>query len=277
MANVSSASIARHTLALLSSIFVFAHPALQGQSVKDSIVRVLERSANYASTDALLNCYLITTDNRLEKYDSSGRLVAYYLNNRLGKPSTIDASNPMKLALWYADFQVVAFLDRTLSEMGLLRLNAVGFQQITAVATASDGNLWAYDAAAFKLYKLGPQGERLFESQAMTQFELVPQQATMLSEINGSVWLLDELGMVWVFDLFGQLQRSWRLAHHPKSFVIRNEELYYTSKTYGVAESLDRLGVREFAYPLEGIWSVTPEYLVLFDRDCVRFFSFFFP
>ncbi|MDO8971735.1 MAG: hypothetical protein Q7U74_13665, partial [Saprospiraceae bacterium] len=57
-------------------------------------LHLIPKTADFATADHLSNTYLIQ-GFELEKYDSTGRLVTRYSNNRLGTPAFLDVSNPL--------------------------------------------------------------------------------------------------------------------------------------------------------------------------------------
>lgn len=165
--------------------------------------------AVFATADHLSNIYLIAADNSLEKYDSTGVRVAHYSNNRLGKTAYADVSNPLKILLWFADFQTVVILDRTLNEMGQLHLSEAGFPAVRCVALAQDGNIWIYDDAGFRLLKISTTGTVLRESQPMNMVFPRRLAATCIRDNGETVFLSDPEQGISAFDQYGYLLRTY--------------------------------------------------------------------
>lgn len=178
----------------------------------DSIAFHLSQSlpvaARYAAADQLGNTYIITTENAIEKYAPDGRRLARYTQNRIGQATLLDISNPLKIMVLYADFRTAVFLDRSLTELGMLSWEAAGFPFVRRVAMGSDGNLWLYDEASFQLKKISPAGEPLFESQAMNLLHDGPMpQPSALLESDNQVFMADTAQGVFVFDAFAQFSK----------------------------------------------------------------------
>ncbi|MCS6929562.1 MAG: hypothetical protein NZM43_08715 [Saprospiraceae bacterium] len=138
-----------------------------GQSDSLFLLKTLPVQARFAVTDNLGNLYLITRQNAIEKYNREGRLLTRYSTNRFGSAAAIDATNPMKIIVWYADARVAAFFDRNLTPLSELNLIQAGYPEVRTVAAAADGNLWIYDEVAFQLKKISPEGVLLAESQRL--------------------------------------------------------------------------------------------------------------
>ena len=189
---------------------IWLAPCLPAQA-PDTLVllQTLPVPVTFATTDNLGNLYILTPDNALEKYNAEGRRLARYSNNRLGVATSIDAANPLKLLVWYADFRTAVFLDRSLTELGALSLDAAGFTIVRSVAMSFDGNLWAYDEALFKLKKITPEGTVVFETPALNQLVSVPPTADELKEIGNQVYLADRQQGIFIFDQYAAWIATW--------------------------------------------------------------------
>lgn len=170
-------------------------------------VLALPVEARLATGDNLGQVYVVTNANALVKYAPDGRLLARYTNNRLGAISAVDASNPLKILVWFADFRTAVLLDRSLTPLGELNLISAGFPEVRTVASSADGNLWLYDEIAFKLRKISPDGAQLFESQDLSQ--LLPERLniTCLRDDGARLLAADPVQGLISFDTYGQFLR----------------------------------------------------------------------
>ncbi len=215
------------------------------------LLQTLPVKATFAATDNLSNVYLITPENAIEKYAPDGRRLTRYSNNRLGNPTQLDVSNPLKVLVWYADFRMVLFLDRSLTELGNLSLITVGYPEVRAVASAQDGNLWLYDEVNFRLVKITPEGEKRYESQSMNLLEATPNRPSCLRESNDRVYLADSTQGIFVFDLFAQFDRLLVPQHPVTDFQIVDNQIHYLADGKIVAEHLQVRASRESAISAE--------------------------
>ncbi len=216
--------------ALILVLGLFLALSMRAQS-SDSflLVQTLPLPATFATTDNLGNLYILGPDNALEKYNAEGRRLARYSNNRLGPATSVDAANPLKLVIWYAEFRTVVFLDRSLTELGTLLLDAAGFDLVRNVAMSFDGNLWVYDEALFKLKKISPEGLTLFETPALNQLLTLPPTADGLKEIGNQVYLADQRQGVFVFDQYAALLTTW--TDKSKDFYAVEGRQYFLTDT----------------------------------------------
>lgn len=164
--------------------------------------------AYQAAADGLGHVYLLTDSRVCEvlKFDMAGQLLYRYSNNRLGRASWIDVSDPLRLLIWYGDFRTAVFLDRTANVLATLNMSDAGFPEVRSVGTARDGRLWAYDALTFRLLKLGNEGEIVQESAPLNLLTDAPAHPGRLEEWNNAVYLQDSLEGIFLFDAFGQFR-----------------------------------------------------------------------
>lgn len=167
--------------------------------------RVLQAQATYATADQLDNIYLVTPTHAIEKYDSTGRRSAVYTNRRLGAAAFMDVTNPLKVLVWYPDFQTLVFLDRTLTEMGRLNFTMLGYNSVRSVAVAADGNLWLFDDAISKAFKMTPEGLLMFESQPLNVAFPAGFSATRIRDNGQLVYLSDPKNGLCTLDPYANL------------------------------------------------------------------------
>src|SRR5215471_5938120 len=67
--------------------------------------------------DAFHQLYVLSADGSISKYDSTGKLLDSYHENKYGNNARPDASNPLQLLVNYPDYSVIVLLDNTLSEI----------------------------------------------------------------------------------------------------------------------------------------------------------------
>ncbi|MBP6811903.1 MAG: hypothetical protein KA138_10310 [Saprospiraceae bacterium] len=120
----------------------------------------------------------------------------------------MDASNPMKILVWYADFQTAVFLDRNMTELGRLNVAEAGWPSVSSIAMASDANLWIYDMASFKLLKITTSGVKFIESEPLSfgfhDLDDVYQRPVIIKENGERLFLCFERFGIYAFDIFGQ-------------------------------------------------------------------------
>jgi WD40 repeat protein len=117
-------------------------------------VAKIDTLAKAILVDNLDNVYLLSPKDELLKYDSGGKLRWRYSNNRFGKLHSIDVSDPLRVVLFYNDFQQVQILNNNLNEITSYSFARNGNLLVSAVASTNNNGLWIFDRASNMLIKL---------------------------------------------------------------------------------------------------------------------------
>src|ERR1044072_3137490 len=97
-------------IATLLTIFGFAPKALDP-------VATVQVQADKMTSDNIGNVYLIKGES-IAKYDSAGGLQKTFSNKNFGAIPSADATNALRIVLFYKDFNRIVTLDNTLSQNG---------------------------------------------------------------------------------------------------------------------------------------------------------------
>ena len=186
--------------------------------------RSIPALATFVTSDNLSNTYLISPENAIVKYDTVGRRVGSYTNNRLGQAAFLDASNPLKILVWYPDFQTVVLLDRTLSEMGRLSFSSIGLYSVRCAAMSSDGNIWAFDDAISKAVKLSLDGSVLLESPPLNIYFPQRFSATRIRD-SGRFVCLNDPTSGWCISHMGVFDVIFRKLRDPRARKVLDKWL----------------------------------------------------
>lgn len=229
----------RNIFLVLLSLF-----ALTLQAQKDSTylrVGVIRGDIVDFTVDNLDYVYLLTGTDQLKKYNAAGDSVAVFNNvKKYGKVSLIDASNPLKVLLYYKDFSTIVILDRLLSVRNTIDLRKQGIFQVNAVAQSYDNNVWVFDEGDSKLKKINDEGKLLQETPDFRQLFSQAPKAKIICDQDGFVYLYDPALSVFVFDYYGAIKNKilitdWADFKVVGKFIfgINNDTLHrYNINTY---------------------------------------------
>lgn len=177
------------------------------------------------TTDKLGNAYVIA-DNQLLQFNSKGQPLANYNEPNLGSLRTIDASNPMKLVLYYPDFAQINTLDTKLSLQSTVNLRNIGIIQPTLVCNSDHLGYWIYDMQDFQLKKIDLNLQLQIQSGDITQTiggNILPN---FLVEAGEYVYLNNPSTGILVFDLFGTYFKTIPILNLRSFQIIDNQILY---------------------------------------------------
>lgn len=130
-----------------------------------------------------------------------------YRNVSLGHLLRVDLRNPLRMVLFYSDFNTAVLLDNQLNE-----IQRIPFAEkdpallVTACGLASQNRLWLYDSLTLRLglYDLN-SGKTTFITQP------IPRPVTYASDFNDFYWI-DEKGIYYTCNVFGRMVTVGRVA-----------------------------------------------------------------
>jgi len=206
----------------LAISFLFTQLVLFGQSKTIAI----NFAANGMAIDQLSNAY-VYGDEVLVKYNSQGEVSGRYSQKSLGNIHSIDAANPMKLLVYYQDFNQLVFLDSKLGERGeVIHLTDMGFEQSVAACQSYNNGYWVYDRLAFQLIRIDQQGNVSHRSANLVQALGYSPDPIQMVEYQEKVYVNDTTRGVLVFDMFGGYIKTIPIKQIVK-LQPSNKSMYY--------------------------------------------------
>jgi hypothetical protein len=217
-----------------------------------------------ADIDNLGRIYVVDEKNTIINYRPDFTEMYRYANNRKGQISSVDLTNPLKVVVFYDDFNHVKIFDNTLTLITELDL-ADKFSDVTAAAASNDGNLWIYDPVQFKIIKVSENGSQILETANVNDFGMQQLKVSGIKEKNNVLVLCDPAKGFYFFDNLGQY-----LFHYAVADIIHfqfdgNSIIYYTS------EGLFSFSLKtkeKYAWDITGIKkSGTLKYVMVHDKS----------
>ncbi len=204
--------------------------------------------AAYFTTDNLGNIYFNKGDEVL-KHDANNGLQHTYSNKLLGEITGIDASNPMKIVLFYKDFSQVVFLDNMLGIQGdAVPLEQHGLEQVTSVCSSHNNGLWVYDMNTFQLIRLDQEFKVQQESGDVNQLIGAELNPNYLRERNNWVYLNDPALGILVFDVYATYYKTIPLKGL-KEFQVGDGIIYYQKEKEFFGFDMKTLAEARIAVP----------------------------
>lgn len=155
-----------------------------------------------------------------------------YSNVQLGEPTSINAFNPLKINMFYQDFNTIIILDNRLAEIFKIDFNTKQpYKNVTHVSTGYDNTLWIFNQDIQQLELYDYKNDKI---RATT----VPVQSNVLdikSDYN-YCWMLTEK-YLYQYTYFGSLiskienKGYTSLEVHNENLILKTEtSLFYKSK-----------------------------------------------
>lgn len=202
-----------------------------------SLISTYDAKANSMAVDNFGNFYA-ATNNDVLKFSSDGKFLYRYGEFKYGKIGMMDVSNPMKMLVFYSDFMTVVILDKFLVPINTYNFFDLGYQNISAVASSTDGRIWFYDNIEFKLKKLDEAGKIFRESQALNVVLEQAPNPNFMVERDNKVYLNDPAIGVMVFDIFGSYEKTIPVKGLKKFQILQDQIVYFENNQLSSYNSL---------------------------------------
>lgn len=188
-------------LALFTLIFCFGFRDSQGPDV------VIKARSESFTADHLGNIYTVNGDEVM-KFLPNGRMSARYSNLQLGRITHLDVSNPLKILLYYRDFQQIVFLDNQLSlNSKAVSLEELGYEQTELVCASTNNSFWIYDKQNNELLRFDENSRRVAATGNLKQVLRAGISPNYMTEYNNYLFLNSPSEGIYVFDMFGAFSK----------------------------------------------------------------------
>ncbi|WP_194768468.1 hypothetical protein [Tamlana sp. I1] len=166
------------------------------------------------SIDNFGTAYYVT-NNVFHKKDATKTIT--YNNLQLGDLYSVDTFNPLRLSLFYKDFNTIIILDNRLAEIFKIDFNQLNpYKNVSKTSIGFDNTLWIFNQDLQKL--------ELFDYKTnSTRTQTVPVQSAVLdlkSNYN-YCWLLTEK-YLYMYNYFGSLIK--KIENTGYTAVMENNE-----------------------------------------------------
>lgn len=188
---------------------------------------VIKQNFNLFTSDNLGNSYLINGEE-LVKYNPAGKQLLKYSNKRYGKITAIDATNALKVLLYYKDFQQIVFIDNQLTQNGdAISLENLGYEQTDLVCSSFNNSFWIYNKQANELVRFNENSQQIAKTGNLKQLLQAELKPDYMIEHNSYLYLnCPDIG-IYVFDMYGTFNKIISLKNLPAFQVSENIIYFY--------------------------------------------------
>lgn len=227
-------------------LFISSNCFSQG---KYSLVKTIEIESDFFTTDNQSNVYAVKA-NELSKFDKTGKLLYKYSNKNLGNITFVDASNMLRVLIFYKDFLQVVFLDNTLSANGeIVSFDKIGFQQAQLVCSSHNSCMWMYDQQNFSLIRLDKNLEKIQETNNLNTMQNDTLQPSGLLEYDNRVYLNNPKSGILIFDIYGTYYKTIPIKN-ANQFQPIGDWVYYLLDKKVKAYNIKTTEEKEFEMPI---------------------------
>ena len=216
---------------------------------KFKLISTINVESDFFTTDNQSNVYAVK-GNELIKYDRTGKELYKYSNKNFGNMSFVDASNMLRILIFYKDFLQVEILDNTLSLNGdAISLEEIGFQQAQLVCSSHNSGMWIYDQQNFELIRLDQNLLKTQQTGNLNAALNMDIQPNYLMEYNNRLYLNNHTTGILIFDIYGTYYKSIPMKDSPH-FQPIGDWVYYISNKIVKAYNIVTTEEKQFDMPL---------------------------
>lgn len=226
-------------------ISTFASPSF----AQDLLKTIPTTRASFISTDEMGNVYLVREDNALIRYDNNGDSTGNFRSIQNGELQSIDATNPLRILLYYSNFSKVLLLDRMLSVKNELDLKKLQIYNAPAVGMSTDGKIWVYDYVNARLKKFDDQLNITNTGNDMRQESQTVPRPTALIERDGKVYMSDPQNGIYTFDRFASYINTLEISGVKKDLQVFGVQLVYQKGDSLISYDMQTLNQKVIALP----------------------------
>ncbi|SFZ90896.1 hypothetical protein SAMN05428642_1011219 [Flaviramulus basaltis] len=213
-----------YILFFLSAI-INAQDSIQTSFIKETVFK----ANDLISIDNFETIYYV--NNNVFSKKTANKTITYN-NIQLGNLTFANAFNPLKINLFYKDFNTVIILDNRLAEIFKIDFNTLTpYKNVSYVSTGSDNTVWLFNQDLQKL--------ELFDYKSKTiRAQTLPVQSQVLdlkSNYN-YCWLLTQK-FLYMYNYFGSLVKKIKnegytsIVESNENIILKSENaLFYLKK-----------------------------------------------
>lgn len=189
---------------------------------------VIKSNADYFITDNLGNTYLIKGEE-IKKYGQTGDLLKIFSNKTIGKITSVDATNPLRILVFYKDFATILIIDDLLSQNGdPMNLQDYSLEQSDVICTSFNNGIWFFNRENMELVRLDDSFKPVVNTGNLNRLLGTDLKPNFMIEHNGYIYLNNPLEGIFIFDIYGTYFKTLPIKGLQRFQVKDNIMFYYT-------------------------------------------------
>jgi hypothetical protein len=240
-----------------------------GQPPRYELVTGVKTKGEQFYSDPLGNVYVVNA-GEIKRFNNEYREVAHYSDTYLGKISGVDLSDPLRILLFYKDYNQIVWLDNYLAELrSPILLDQLGYQHVGAVCSSSQGGFWLYNNITCQIHYFDRNMNMVHESISIRPLLGSSAQPSGMMEKNRKVYLNVPDKGIFLFDIFGNFVKTIPLTGCTR-FQVTDKDIFFYKNDSLFRYNIDR--DMSVSMPLPGTYhpvyaEIQPEYLYIFTRE----------
>ncbi len=213
------------TFLLLSLGCIFAHAQKKDTIIETAFIKSTTLNADkFIGVDDFNNLYYIKNNTF---YKKTSKNTYNYTNTQLGEITSVDIKNPLKIILFYRNFNTILLVDNNLNELSRpLNFNNTSFSKNAFLVNgSSNNNLWIYSLDDNTLHLYNYQNHKIqFTTQSLSFYQEGFKVKKIVSTYK-NCWLIGEKSVLH-FDEYGTFIENIELPNFSDVTFFKNTLIY---------------------------------------------------
>jgi len=190
------------------------------------LIKQVPFKSSKIESNVLNQVYLLNGSN-LYLLNSDGIVLNTYSNKSLGEISQVDVSNPMRILLFYADFNQLYFLNNKLSPIASpIVLDELGYTSVGGVCNSMQNGFWIYDSRKAQPILFSSTLELKYKGTPIVLPDSIATMPILMCEDGKHLYLAFANYGLFVFEQTGSLMRFIPI-NGLKYIQIKGSDVYY--------------------------------------------------
>lgn len=191
---------------------------------------IIKKPHDFFAVDNLGNIFFVK-ESEILKYLANGNYYNRFSDLKLGEITSIDATNALRVMLFYKDQQQILFLDNQLSQKSdPVSLEQMGYEQTELVCVSANNGFWLFNKSNNELIRFDEHLKKIASTGNLKQILQTELKPNFMIEHNGNLFLnCKDLG-IYVFDIFGAFSKVISIKDL-NTFQVNDDILYYLKNT----------------------------------------------
>jgi hypothetical protein len=189
-----------------------------------TLLKHIPRQVRFFTSDPLGNTYLVLNDQSVLRLNAQGDSIGFFNQIQKGVLTHIDATNPLRVLLFYGQYGYVVILDNQTTLKSSFSLPRLGIFNAPAIANSADAQIWTYDPGTGELIKVDDSPQVRFKVGLRNVLD-VPLNPCIMVEQDRRFFLFDSTKGVFVFDQYGLFKVRYPIT--TKAIQFFNDYLVY--------------------------------------------------
>lgn len=185
---------------------------------------------DFIEVDHLGYLYVVN-DSEIAKFNLNGEKISSFSKSMFGAITQIDVSDPLRILVFYRDFNQILFLNRELSEIGNeIDLFQFSDNETELVCSSQKGGFWLFNSTDNQAIHISSKGEKINQSILLNSFfdDTLPSK---IVEYGMELYLLFPFKGILNLDQNGQFIQKILIPGIENFQLSRNSILYFKTES----------------------------------------------